>query len=277
MSTRIKSRTKYICNDKEELKDFMKKEGFIFKSSTLENDEYYLDTNFNLLQNNACIRIRTINNKEVVLSFEGNVENLSSIDIKNNQKVYLDISQKENISNFLESVGYYKYVSINILKETYVKKDREYYYSISIDTLENIGEFIDFDIYTESENEKEIDKIFYGFESKIEKCVGDKINIKYRDYSSKYIYNTLLKGNFLNRILVELDKIFVNINIDNLEESIKDNVTILNLELIESLEQKGITVEIVYSNANELMVNTLRKILDRIGYNPTFINIKDIK
>ena len=49
----------------EKLKEFMKSEGFIFKNSTLENDEYYLDTDFKLLENNTCIRLRTINNKEV--------------------------------------------------------------------------------------------------------------------------------------------------------------------------------------------------------------------
>lgn len=277
MATRVKSKNKYFCKDKEKLKDFMKAEGFIFKNSILENDEYYLDTDFNLLSNNTCIRLRTINNKELILSFDGKVDNLSQIDINSKQNIHLDISQKESMSEFLSSLGYYKYVSMNILKETYVKKDKEYYYSISIDTIENVGEFVDYDIYSDNDDEKAINNIFYNFESKVETCVGEKADIKYRDYTSKYLYNTLLKGDFLNRVLVELDKIFVKLNIDNLEESIKDNITILNLELIERLEQRGIKVEIVYSNSDEIMVTTLRKILDRIGYNPTFINIKDIK
>lgn len=277
MATRIKSKLKYYCKDKEKLKEFMKTEGFIFKNSTLENDEYYLDTDFNILENDTCIRLRTVNNKEVILTFDGNVNNLSQLDIKNKQNVYLDVSQKDNISSFLTNLGYYKYVSMNILKETYVKKDKEYYYSISIDTIENVGEFIDYDIYTENDDTKAINNIFYDFETKVKSCVGEKVEIKYRDFTSNYLYNTLLKGNSLNRILVEIDKIFVNINPDNLEESIKDNITFLNLEFIEKLEQKGINVEIVYSNSDELMVNALRKILDRIGYNPTFINIKEIK
>ena len=48
MATRIKSKTKYFCNDKEKLKEFIKSEGFIFKNSTLENDEYFLDINFDI-------------------------------------------------------------------------------------------------------------------------------------------------------------------------------------------------------------------------------------
>lgn len=277
MATRIKSRTKYYCKDKEKLKEFMKSEGFIFKNSTLENDEYYLDTDFKLLENNTCIRLRTINNKEVVLSFDGMVENLSQIDIKDKQNVYLDVSQKDSISNFMANIGYYRYVSMNILKETYIRKDRDFYYSISIDTIENIGEFVDYDIYTENEDTNLINNAFYDFESKVESCVGEKIDIKYRDYVSRYLYNTLLKGDSLNKILVELDKIFVNINSEKLEDSIKDNISILNLELIEKLEQNGINIEIVYSNSDQLMITTLRKILDRVGYNPKFINIKDIK
>lgn len=277
MATRIKSRTKYYCKDKEKLKEFMKSEGFIFKNSTLENDEYYLDTDFKLLENNTCIRLRTINNKELVLSFDGMVENLSQIDIKDKQNVYLDVSQKDSISNFMANIGYYRYVSMNILKETYIRKDRDFYYSISIDTIENIGEFVDYDIYTENEDTNLINNVFYDFESKVESCVGEKIDIKYRDYVSRYLYNTLLKGDSLNKILVELDKIFVNINSEKLEDSIKDNISILNLELIEKLEQNGINIEIVHSNSDQLMITTLRKILDRVGYNPKFINIKDIK
>lgn len=277
MATRIKSKTKYFCNDKEKLKEFIKSEGFIFKSSTLENDEYFLDTNFEMIDNDSCIRVRTVNNKDVILSFEGIVKNLSQIDIRDSRNVNLDISQKDNIISFLSDMGYYKYVSMNILKETFVKKDKEYYYSISIDTIENVGEFVDFDIYTDVEDKGAINNIFYDFERKVESCVKEHVNAKYRDYTSRYLYKNFLKGEFLNRILIEIDKIFVNLDAYNIEDSIKDNLTILNLELIEKLEQIGINIEIVYSNSDEIMVNTLKKILNKIGYSPKFINIKEIK
>ena len=277
MATRIKSKTKYFCNDKEKLKEFIKSEGFIFKNSTLENDEYFLDTNFDMIENDSCIRVRTVNNKEVILSFEGMVKNLSQIDIKDSRNVYLDISQKDNIIGFLSDMGYYKYVSMNILKETFVKKDKEYYYSISIDTIENVGEFVDFDIYTDIEDKGAINNIFYDFEKKIESCIKEHVNLKYRDYTSNYLYKNFLKGDNLNRILIELDKIFVNLDAYNIEDSIKNNLTILNLELIEKIEQIGINIEIVYSNSDEILVNTLKKILNKIGYSPNFINIKEIK
>ena len=277
MATRIKSKTKYFCNDKEKLKEFIKSEGFIFKNSTLENDEYFLDTNFDMIENDSCIRVRTVNNKDVILSFEGMVKNLSQIDIKDSRNVYLDISQKDNIIGFLSDMGYYKYVSMNILKETFVKKDKEYYYSISIDTIENVGEFVDFDIYTDIEDKGVINNIFYDFEKKIESCVKEHVNLKYRDYTSNYLYKNFLKGETLNRILIELDKIFVNLDAYNIEDSIKDNLTILNLELIEKIEQIGINIEIVYSNSDEILVNTLKKILNKIGYSPNLINIKEIK
>lgn len=277
MATRIKSKTKYFCNDKEKLKEFIKSEGFIFKSSTLENDEYFLDTDFEMIDNDSCVRVRTVNNKDVILSFEGIVKNLSQIDIRDSRNVNLDISQKDNIISFLSDMGYYKYVSMNILKETFVKKDKEYYYSISIDTIENVGEFVDFDIYTDVEDKGAINNIFYDFERNVESCVKEHVNAKYRDYTSRYLYKNFLKGEFLNRILIELDKIFVNLDAYNIEDSIKDNLTILNLELIEKLEQIGINIEIVYSNSDEIMVNTLKKILNKIGYSPKFINIKEIK
>ena len=148
---------------------------------------------------------------------------------------------------------------------------------LKIDTIENVGEFVDFDIYTDVEDKGAINNIFYDFERKVESCVKERVNSKYRDYTSKYLYKNFLKGEFLNRILIELDKIFVNLDAYNIEDSIKDNLTILNLELIEKLEQIGINIEIVYSNSDEIMVNTLKKILNKIGYSPKFINIKEIK
>lgn len=277
MSTRLQSKNKYFCTDKEKLKDFMKAEGFIFKNSILENDDYYLDPKFNLLENNTCIRIRTINNKDVILTFDGYVNNPSGIEMKDKNNVTVDLSQKENIENFLSNIGYYKYVQMNIVKETYVKKDKEYYFSISIDSIENVGEFVDFDIYTDSEDEKTTNNIYYSFEEKIEKVVNQKMNAKYRDFVSAFTYINQLKGDNLKRILVELDKIFIDLNPDSLEDSIKNNLTILNLELIEELESKGIMVQIVYSNTDEPMINALKKILDRVGYTPTFMNIRAIK
>ena len=275
MSKIIKSKSKYVCKDSEKLKEFLLKEGFIFKSSNVRADEYYIDQDMEMLENDSCIRIRTINNKDIELLFDGNVRGVS-LEVKDKQLVHMDVSQRDFIAKFMTDLGYYKYVSMNILRETYIKKDKEHYYSINIDTIANIGEFIDYDIYTEA-NSSETEKKFDEFESKISECIGESIDIEYRDYVSKLMYNKFLKGEFLNRMLVELEKIFVYIDLNNIEESIKENTTLINLELIEQLEQKGIQVEIVYSNLGDEQIKKIKNILDKMGYNPSFINIKDIK
>ena len=275
MSKIIKSKSKYVCKDSEKLKEFLLKEGFIFKSSNVRADEYYIDQNMEMLDDDSCIRIRTINNKDIELLFEGNVRGVS-IEIKDKQLVHMDVSQRDFIAKFMTDLGYYKYVSMNILRETYIKKDKEHYYSINIDTIANIGEFIDYDIYTEA-NSSETEKKFNEFESKISECIGESLETEYRDYISNLMYNKFLKGEFLNRMLVELEKIFEYIDLNNIETSIKENSTILNLELIEQLEQKGIQVEIVYSNLTDEQIELLKNTLDKLGYNPSFINIKDIK
>lgn len=275
MSKIIKSKSKYVCKDSEKLKEFLLKEGFIFKSSNVRADEYYIDQDMEMLENDSCIRIRTINNKDIELLFDGNVRGVS-LEVKDKQLVHMDVSQRDFIAKFMTDLGYYKYVSMNILRETYIKKDKEHYYSINIDTIANIGEFIDYDIYTEA-NSSETEKKFDEFESKISECIGESIDIEYRDYVSKLMYNKFLKGEFLNRMLVELEKIFVYIDLNNIEESIKENTTLINLELIEQLEQKGIQVEIVYSNLGDEQIEKIKNILDKMGYNPSFINIKDIK
>ena len=275
MSKIIKSKSKYVCKDSDKLKEFLLKEGFIFKNSNVRIDEYYIDQNMEMLDDDSCIRIRTINNKDIELLFEGNVRGVS-IEIKDKQLVHMDVSQRDFIAKFMTDLGYYKYVSMNILRETYIKKDKEHYYSINIDTIGNIGEFIDYDIYTDA-NSSETEKKFNEFESKISECIGESLETEYRDYISNLMYNKFLKGEFLNRMLVELEKIFEYIDLNNIEKSIKENSTILNLELIEQLEQKGIQVEIVYSNLTDEQIELLKNTLDKLGYNPSFINIKDIK
>ena len=275
MSKIIKSKSKYVCKDSEKLKEFLLKEGFIYKSSNVRADEYYIDQDMEMLENDSCIRIRTINNKDIELLFDGNVRGVS-LEVKDKQLVHMDVSQRDFIAKFMTDLGYYKYVSMSILRETYIKKDKEHYYSINIDTIADIGEFIDYDIYTDA-NSTETEKKFDEFESKISECIGESIDKEYRDYISKLMYNKFLKGEFLNRILVELEKIFVYIDLNNIEESIKENTTLINLELIEQLEQKGIQVEIVYSNLSDEQIEKIKNVLDKMGYNPSFINIKDIK
>ncbi len=275
MSKIIKSKSKYVCKDSDKLKEFLLKEGFIFKSSNVRADEYYIDQDMEMLENDSCIRIRTINNKDIELLFDGNVRGVS-LEVKDKQLVHMDVSQRDFIAKFMTDLGYYKYVSMSILRETYIKKDKEHYYSINIDTIADIGEFIDYDIYTDA-NSSETEKKFDEFESKISECIGESIDKEYRDYISKLMYNKFLKGEFLNRILVELEKIFVYIDLNNIEESIKENTTLINLELIEQLEQKGIQVEIVYSNLSDEQIEKIKNVLDKMGYNPSFINIKDIK
>ena len=215
--------------------------------------------------------------KRLVLSFNGNIENVSSLDVKEADKVFLDIAEYGNIVSFLADLGYYKYVSINVLKETYVKKEKEYYYSISIDTIEEVGEFIDYDVYTEEDNEEKTNEVFKKFEETMNSCLGEEVKLKYRDYSAQALFNTKLKGNYVKKILVELEKIFINLNQANIEDSIKNKYTILNLELIEKLEHLGIDVSIVYSNPSSELVENIKATLSKIGYKPKFMNIKEIK
>lgn len=91
------------------------------------------------------------------------------------------------------------------------------------------------------------------------------------------MYKEFFKGDNLKKILVELDKIINMESISNLESDIRDKYIISNLELIEKLEQKNIDISIVYNNKDENLVNKIKELLNKIGYNPKFMNIKEIK
>ncbi len=277
METVRKSKNKYICNDREKLKSFMKEEGFIFKDSSLQKYEYFIDLNGELLQRDSCIRLRKIKDKNIILSFDGYVDSESKIDILDSQCVFCNTLEYDNIVNFLGDIGYYKYVCVKVLKETYIKKEKEFYYSIGVDTVEDIGEFIDYKIYTESDNISKVEDIFNSFKDHLEESLGESIDLKYRDYFSKYMYNKFFKGENLKKILVELDKIIYLSSINDLDRCIRDKYTILNLELIEKLEQKNIDVSIIYNNKDENLIENIKEKLRKIGFNPKFMNIKDIK
>ena len=66
MSIIKKSNNKYICTNKEKLKEFMKKEGFIFKNSILQKDEYFVDLQGEMVKNDSCVRLRTIKDKNII-------------------------------------------------------------------------------------------------------------------------------------------------------------------------------------------------------------------
>lgn len=277
MSNTIKSTNKYVCTDREKLKEYMKEEGFIFKNSAMENDEFFVDLRGSILANDTCIRVRRFNDKEVRLSYESSVDRLTSLNINTNVVSNLDIYEYGNIVSFLMNLGYYKYVTLEITKETYVKKEKEFYYSISIDKINGVGEFVDFDIYTDSEDEAKTKVMFDTFENQLTDCLGEVLNKKYRDFCSEYFYNNLYKGAYLKKILVEIDKILIDLDLNNIEDSIKNTKNILNLELIEKLEQQGINVQVIYSTMSEEDVQKLKIVLSKIGYNPKLLNIKQIK
>ena len=118
---------------------------------------------------------------------------------------------------------------------------------------------------------------FEDFESIISSIMKDRTVIKYRDYISNYLYKKAYKGEYLKKVLVELDKIFIDINTQKTEESIRNKYTILNLELIEKLEQLGISVNIVYSHMKDEDIQKIKRAISSIGYNIRFMDIKEIK
>ena len=79
-------------------------------------------------------------------------------------------------------------------------------------------------------------------------------------------------------ILVNPDYRFEEQN-DRLKMINKDTnkYVISNLELIEKLEQRNLEVSIVYNNKDEELVYKIKEVLNKIGYNPKFLNIKEIK
>lgn len=186
----------------------------------------------------------------------------------------------------LGSLGFYSYTTVTKSRSVYTKVEDNIEYNIMIDTVKNIGAFIEFEIL--SDESFGIDNLTCKLNELIDNFKSldlEKAMFPYRDYSAKTIYDKYLKDK--KTIIIDFNNILLNKN--STKEITAENIntltsnynynTIVNLELlkkIKEMQKDKINFEII-SNINK---ENLLKILDLLNINNIFsTNIlnKDIK
>ena len=142
----------------------------------------------------------------------------------------------------LSSLGFYSYTTVTKSRSVYTKTENNIEYNIMIDTVKNIGAFIEFEIL--SDESFGIDNLTCKLNGLIDNFKSldlEKAMFPYRDYSAKTIYDKYLKDK--KTIIIDFDNILLNknsteeITVENINTLTSNYNTIVNLELLKKIKE----------------------------------------
>lgn len=208
MKIKVETEKKYYCVKPEKLVELVMSLGFVEIKRVKEIDEYFTDINSEYIKNRTCLRIRKYDDNKLELTFKGKSSTLEHF-CKLENNISCNASEYDNLVNLLSSIGYYSYVIVEKDRMIYEYRNDKYIYSIMIDTLPNIGGFVEFEIISDREDSSkcELQKELELFVSKFDELNLDEAVKPYRDIVANYIYDSITKGN-------ESDKMYINIDLD---------------------------------------------------------------
>lgn len=212
MNKRVEIEQKFYCDNHAKLLKAIQSNGFDKSSEIFESDEYFTDINSVFIKNRTCLRIRNVNNEYLELTFKGKSNELTNNYAKVENNINLEISNYDNIVGLLYSLGYFSYSIVNKERIVYTKKEDDLEYNIMIDKIENIGDFVEFELLC-YKSEKDIDYLqgkLNAFVKKFEFLNFESANLPYRDFVAHKTYISILPQNKLNAILFDLDGTLIN-------------------------------------------------------------------
>lgn len=207
MSSRIETEKKYYCVNNRNLLDKIKQLNYKLVSSNEETDEYFTDINSEYIKNRTCLRIRKSNNN-MEITFKGKSKVLSNIFTKLETNFSISIENYDDFVKLFAMLGYNTYTVVKKKRSTYQLKKKDYTYNIMVDDIEELGDFVEFEIITES---LVVDE--YLLKNKINKFVSlfsgldlEEAKLPYRDFVAKKKYNDILPSKKVKGIHINLDQ-----------------------------------------------------------------------
>ena len=140
------------------------------------------------------------------ITFKGKSSSLGSF-CKLENNISCNTSEYDNLVSLLSSIGYYSYVVVEKNRMVYEYRKDKYIYSIMIDTLPEIGGFVEFEIISEREDSSrsELQNELDLFVSKFDELNLDEAVKPYRDIVADYIYDNLIKNNKDDKMYINID------------------------------------------------------------------------
>lgn len=258
MSRRVEIEQKYYCNNHEELLKIVKQNKLKKVSERFESDEYFTDIDSVYIKNRTCLRIRNVNNEYLEITFKGKSKELTNNYAKIENNIKIDYSNYESVVGLLYSLGYFSYSIVNKKRITYTKKVEQYEYNVMIDKIENLGDFVEFELlyYNKDKDINHLQKKLNEFVAIFQKLNFESANLPYRDFVANKTYISVLPPEKLSAILFDLDGTLINSEEKFFEsfrqiieskydyiisfEEYENNELKQNANLISTLKNKGI-------------------------------------
>lgn len=212
MSKKVEIEQKYYCTNHDGLFELIKKNKFNKKSESYESDEYFTDIDSTYIKDRTCLRIRKSDNQSLELTFKGKSKQLTNNYAKIETNIPLDIADYDNLTNLLYSLGYYSYSVVNKKRITYTKTLDDYEYNIMIDTIEDLGDFAEFEMlyYKDERDIGYLQNKLNLFVKKFESLNFESADLPYRDFVANKTYINVLPKDKLTTILFDLDGTLIN-------------------------------------------------------------------
>lgn len=203
---KIETEEKYYCMEPERLINIAEKLGFKKKKEIVESDEYFTDINSNFIKNRTCLRIRK-NDNNMEITYKGKSDTLLGQYCKLENNISSDVDKYDNFISLFSSLGYYSYVLVMKKRIVYELVKDHYKYSIMIDTLPEIGGFVEFELLSDqsSTTKKEAKIELSNFVLSFKDLNLQEATEPYRDIVAKHIYKKITQGKTVLNICLDLD------------------------------------------------------------------------
>jgi len=212
LNKKIEVEKKYICKNINRLISKCLEMGFKLKQKINEDDTYYTDFNGKFITNRTCLRLRITsdNKKHGELTFKGKSTSLSGTYAKEEHNIpIVNNGDLKTYSDILAALGYYKYIDVLKKRIIYTKQISELTYTIAIDEIKDVGNFVEFEILADYEKFKEhknhLAKLLENFACKYQTCDLSEANEPYRDYVAKINTQKIFKQHKIKAVLFDFD------------------------------------------------------------------------
>ena len=189
MASRIELEASYHLNDDyNDVLEKIKEEGFIKTEEITEEDTYYTDKDLTFIDNRTCLRTRKTNEDFLELTYKPKSDDKLEKYGKKEVNLKLDPQDYKDTKFILEELGYIEYVSFIKHRKVYSKEMNNIEYNIMIDTIDNIGNFIELEILVDTEKQKE--EFHNEIDNFVKQMNCDKLKEKekpYRDIVKEFI------------------------------------------------------------------------------------------
>lgn len=113
-----------------------------------ERDIYFVDKDGVFIPSKICLRIRESNGSSE-LTYKGPSLNMDPNGFYSKLECNIPIGTvTEAAVHMLEALGFLKYVEVKKARATFSKQESDATFNVSIDTVENAGNFVEFEILT---------------------------------------------------------------------------------------------------------------------------------